>query len=305
MSRNTRQSTRLRRLTLRTLGQSKPIVNINAAIGRGSGPHKEKFHSYLGVLAREKIPIVHNNWKDVPKSLKDLVWDDILAKFDIPEAPNAKKKDSLEEQTTQGTFVPHGRDDILNTAIRRSDHGGRVCAAGSGVTITQYYGRTSRASSSSSTSITQQHLAKIIGSLKEEWRNEIKEEVRNEIGEENKQSLKILKQELKEAIIIEMSQKGSQFSPTIKADIHVLGASMSTKGSNAETAVNRSREEHVAHVIPNMGLHVQRQDSTQLVALGKIYEGGPTIHSMAYADDVIRVSVEKVIDSDAEVPLPT
>jgi len=29
-------------------------------------------------------------------------------------------------------------------------------------------------------------LAKIIGSLKEEWRNEIKEEVRNEIGEENK-----------------------------------------------------------------------------------------------------------------------
>ena len=214
-------------------------------------------------------------------------------------------KDSLEEQTTQGTFVPHGRDDILNTAIRRSDHGGRVCAAGSGVTITQYYGRTSRASSSSSTSITQQHLAKIIGSLKEEWMNEIKEEVRNEIGEENKQSLKILKQELKEAIIIEMSQKGSQFSPTIKADIHVLGASMSTKGSNAETAVNRSREEHVAHVIPNMGLHVQRQDSTQLVALGKIYEGGPTIHSMAYADDVIRVSVEKVIDSDAEVPLPT
>ena len=102
-----------------------------------------------------------------------------------------------------------------------------------------------------------------------------------------------------------MSQKGSQFSPTIKADIHVLGASMSTKGSNAETAVNRSREEHVAHVIPNMGLHVQRQDSTQLVALGKIYDGGPTIHSLAYANDVVRVSVDKVINGDAEVPLPT
>ena len=33
-------------------------------------------------------------------------------------------------------FVPHGRQDILNTAIGRSDHGGRVRVAGSGVTIT-------------------------------------------------------------------------------------------------------------------------------------------------------------------------
>ncbi|KAH1254598.1 hypothetical protein GmHk_04G011017 [Glycine max] len=52
------------------------------------------------------------------------------AKFDIPEAPNAKKKvmpmDYLQEQTMQGTFVSHGRDDILSTAIGRSEHLGRV-----------------------------------------------------------------------------------------------------------------------------------------------------------------------------------
>ena len=69
-------------------------------------------------------------------------------------------KDSLEEQTTHGTFVPHGRDDILNTTIERLDHGGCVRVVGSGVTISQYFGRTSRTSSSSSTSITQQQLAK-------------------------------------------------------------------------------------------------------------------------------------------------
>ena len=44
---------------------------------------------------------------------------------------------------------------------------------------------------------------------------------------------------------------------------------------------------------------------THLVALGKIYRGGSTIHNMAYADDVIRVSVENVFDSDAQVPLLT
>ena len=41
------------------------------------------------------------------------------------------------------------------------------------------------------------------------------------------------------------------------------------------------------------------------MALGKIYDGGPTIHSLAYANDVVRVSVDKVINGDAEVPLPT
>ena len=65
-------------------------------------------------------------------------------------------KDSLQEQTTHGTFVPHGRDDILNTAIGRPDHGDRVRAMGFGVVINECYGRASCGSSSSSTSITQQ-----------------------------------------------------------------------------------------------------------------------------------------------------
>ena len=77
-SRRSRQSTRLRRLTLRALDQPRPIVNIDSATGRGSHPHKDKFHNYLRVVAREKIPIVHSNWKDVLESLKDLIWDEIL-----------------------------------------------------------------------------------------------------------------------------------------------------------------------------------------------------------------------------------
>ena len=78
MSRKSRQSTRLRRLTLRTLHQPRSVVHVDPATRRGSGSKKQKFHSYLGVVAREKIPIVHDNWKHVPESLKDLVWDDIL-----------------------------------------------------------------------------------------------------------------------------------------------------------------------------------------------------------------------------------
>ncbi|KAH1256553.1 hypothetical protein GmHk_03G006695 [Glycine max] len=243
MFRNTRQSTRLRRLTLRTLDQPKPTVYLDAAIGRGLGPHKEKFHSYLEVVAREKIPIVHNSWQDVSDALKDLgyiylgcntenkrgyiscgsiqvegtsTWlfkenkggyipcgsllvKDFTRLLEISRIgdclgtgrrhglwPNQYKScDSMEKQTTQGTFVPHGRDNILNTAIGRPDYGGRVRAAGSRVTITQYYGRASRGFNTSSISISQQQLAEIIGILKEEWRKEFQEE--------NKQSLQLLK----------------------------------------------------------------------------------------------------------------
>ena len=65
-SRKTRQSTQLRSLTVRGLDQPQPTVNVNPATGRGSGPQKEKFHSYLGVLVHEKIPILHSNWNDAP-----------------------------------------------------------------------------------------------------------------------------------------------------------------------------------------------------------------------------------------------
>ncbi|KAL5184866.1 hypothetical protein HKD37_17G048501 [Glycine soja] len=54
-----------------------------------------------------------------------------------------------------------------------------------------------------------------------------------------------------------------------------------------------------------MGLYVQSQNCTKLVALAKIHDGPSTIHCVAYADDVVRVSVEQVIDGEAEVPLPT
>jgi len=72
-SKRTRQSTRLRSLTTRSLDHPCPVVNVNPDTGRGSGPHKDKFHSYLGVVAREKIPIVHSNWNLVSDNLKNLI----------------------------------------------------------------------------------------------------------------------------------------------------------------------------------------------------------------------------------------
>eukprot|EP00256_Glycine_max_P048829 XP_006603281.1 uncharacterized protein LOC102668032 [Glycine max] len=127
-------------------------------------------------------------------------------------------------------------------------------------------------------------MAEIIGGLQEQWKNEIQ----------------VLKDELKEQIILEMSQRGSLIPTHIQPDIHGLGARVSTKGSNAESVLNPCLPNDVAPVEPLMGLYVQHQDSIELVALGKTYDGGSTIHNVPYADDVVRVSVEQVIDGDAE-----
>ncbi|KAL5166250.1 hypothetical protein HKD37_18G051249 [Glycine soja] len=49
----------------------------------------------------------------------------------------AEKIDSLEEQSSQGSFVAHGRQDVLTAAIGRPEHPGHVRAAGAGVMINQ------------------------------------------------------------------------------------------------------------------------------------------------------------------------
>ena len=59
--------------------------------------------------------------------------------------------DSLEEQASQDSFVPHGRQDVLTAAIGRPEYPGHVHVAGAGVTIKQYFEsapQTSRTSSS-------------------------------------------------------------------------------------------------------------------------------------------------------------
>ncbi|KAL5124801.1 hypothetical protein HKD37_02G005135 [Glycine soja] len=44
------------------------------------------------VVVGDKIPILHSSWNNVLETLKNMIWGDILAKFDIPEGDNVKKK---------------------------------------------------------------------------------------------------------------------------------------------------------------------------------------------------------------------
>ena len=188
--------------------------------------------------------------------------------------------DSLQEQKTHGTFVPHGCHDLLNISIGRPEHPGRVCATGTGVTISQYFGQASCASNSSSALINPQQFLDMI--------KDLKEELRREVEEENKKSLEKIK-EFKEAIIVELSQRASWQSPPVEADIQLLGARVNTKGSCAKATTIQSRDKPCAKERHTIGLYIVGDHCACLVSLGKVYEGTPTIHNVPYAYDVVRV----------------
>ena len=41
------------------------------------------------------------------------------------------------------------------------------------------------------------------------------------------------------------------------------------------------------------------------MAIGRVYEGSSTIHHLPLTDDLVKVVVEQVRDSNASVPIPT
>ncbi|KAL5142534.1 hypothetical protein HKD37_09G025703 [Glycine soja] len=91
----TRKASRLRSLSTRPPGVERPVVHVDPAKGKADGPHKKKLRTYLGIVARDKVDITYENWKEVPTAQKDLIWEDIQAEFDIPEASDSRTKRKL------------------------------------------------------------------------------------------------------------------------------------------------------------------------------------------------------------------
>ncbi|KAL5184381.1 Kinesin-like protein KIN-14Q [Glycine soja] len=126
------------------------------------------------------------------------------------------------------------------------------------------------------------------------------------VEEEKQCIMETFKGQIKEAIKLELSQIASQQSPPLQAhDIQLLAARVSTKGSCAALETNALAKEISELHCDSVGLHVTAENSTKLVAVGTQCDNFGTIHNVPYADDVVRVSVVKVIFGDVEVPIPT
>ena len=75
------KASHLRSLSTRPPGADRPVVHIDPTTGKADGPHRKKLRTYLGIVARDKVDVTYENWKEVPTAQKDLIWEDIQVFF--------------------------------------------------------------------------------------------------------------------------------------------------------------------------------------------------------------------------------
>ncbi|KAH1265098.1 hypothetical protein GmHk_01G000859 [Glycine max] len=197
----------------------------------------------------------------------------------------AVKIDSFKEQVTQGSFIPHGRQDVLTTAIGRPEHPGRVCAVGTGVTIKQYFGSAPRTSRSSS-SLPPEELQQLTQQIRDQLEESITERVTRQLMASFSQMQS------------QMQSQGLALPPE-----PLVGPSaprVSTKGS----CVDPSGNDLEMGDSDRCGLYIEG-DHARLVSLGRVYEGSTVVHNTPLLPGQVKVGVEEVTDADAPVPVPT
>ncbi|KAH1214087.1 hypothetical protein GmHk_14G041901 [Glycine max] len=124
----------------------------------------------------EKYNISKEKWAQFCQTRIDPSWEDVRKKAQAIQKQNTAPHDSFEEQATQGSFVPHGRQDVLTAAIGRLEHPGCVRAARAGVSIKQYFGSAPRMSRSSS-SLPPEELQQLTQQIRDQLVKSITEKV--------------------------------------------------------------------------------------------------------------------------------
>ncbi|KAK7271450.1 hypothetical protein RJT34_27373 [Clitoria ternatea] len=190
----------------------------------------------------------------------------------------AEKIDSLANKTSQGTFVPVGREDILTVAIGRPEHSGRVRGVGR-VGIRQYFGPPS-------------HQCNKEGLLTREELKAITDDIRQEVAQEIRQEVK------QELASLGLSQRNVAPQPPAPEPSHSPTCD-SSKGSCGSGDLSLKEFD-----VPYQ-CKLYAEGPLRLVAFGSVYNLGPTMHHKQIEDDKVRVVVEQVQDANAALPIPT
>ncbi|XP_068497787.1 uncharacterized protein [Phaseolus vulgaris] len=201
--------------------------------------------------------------------------------------------DSLNEQSTQGTFKPCGCNDILNVALGRPEHPGRVRVAGYGVGIRSYFGPPSHSKEQLSNEPSQEYLLQLREQLKAEVTQELKESFMEEFSARMEMEFKKRLEGLGHSQQPPTMVEDEPPPPPIKK--------VSTKGSCS--AIDLSGDDFGS--TSQCELYVECNSSTRFVALGKCYEGVTMLHNVPLSSNLMKVTVEKVLYGDLAVPVPT
>ncbi|CAL8136923.1 unnamed protein product [Prunus armeniaca] len=101
------------RVVKRKLQKIKPVVEYNKR-GKGCGPAHTEMQSYIGVLARSRVPLVDKKWADIPNDIKEQIWEAVDMAFVVGQGGKtsvlssaAKKWKDFKSTLTRHYILPY------------------------------------------------------------------------------------------------------------------------------------------------------------------------------------------------------
>ncbi|KAI5334961.1 hypothetical protein L3X38_025094 [Prunus dulcis] len=104
------------RVVKRKLQKLRPIVEYNKR-GKGIGQAHSEMQSYIGVLARSRVPLVDMKWSQIPKDIKEQIWEVVDMAFVVGQGGKnsvltsaAKKWKDFKSTLTRHYILPYTND---------------------------------------------------------------------------------------------------------------------------------------------------------------------------------------------------
>ncbi|KAI5342168.1 hypothetical protein L3X38_010043 [Prunus dulcis] len=104
------------RVVKRKLQKLRPIVEYNKR-GKGIGQAHSEMQSYIGVLARSRVPLVDMKWSQIPKDIKEHIWEAVDMAFVVGQGGKnsvltsaAKKWKDFKSTLTRHYILPYTND---------------------------------------------------------------------------------------------------------------------------------------------------------------------------------------------------
>ncbi|VVA38225.1 PREDICTED: PRUPE_6G193600, partial [Prunus dulcis] len=104
------------RVVKRKLQKLRPIVEYNKR-GKGIGQAHSEMQSYIGVLARSRVPLVDKKWSQIPKDIKEQIWEAADMAFVVGQGGKnsvlssaAKKWKDFKSTLTRHYILPYTND---------------------------------------------------------------------------------------------------------------------------------------------------------------------------------------------------
>ncbi|CAL2257173.1 unnamed protein product [Prunus armeniaca] len=101
------------RVVERKFHKIKPVVEYNKR-GKGCGPAHTKMQSYIGVLARSRVPHVDKKWAEISKDIKEHIWEVVDMAFVVGQGGKnlvlssaAKKWKDFKSTLTKHYILPY------------------------------------------------------------------------------------------------------------------------------------------------------------------------------------------------------